>query len=58
MKLFSERYGYIDPNDVIIREQITEPILNSILNWWDIINSRYTIFESQIYNREKIERHI
>jgi hypothetical protein len=58
MKLFSERYGYIDPNDVIIREQITEPVLNSILNWWDIINSRYTIFESQIYNREKIERHI
>jgi hypothetical protein len=58
MKLFSERYGYIDLNDVIIREQITEPVLNSILNWWDIINSRYTIFESQIYNREKIERHI
>lgn len=33
MALFSERYGYIKPNEVIIREQITEPIQNSIYNW-------------------------
>ena len=50
MKLFSVHYGYIDPNDVIIREQITEPVLNSILNWWDkltaaiqSLNHRYII---------------
>ncbi len=33
MVLFSERYGYIKPNEIIIREQITEPIKNSIFNW-------------------------
>lgn len=33
MALFSERYGYIKPNEVIIRGRITEPIKNSIYNW-------------------------
>lgn len=33
MALFSERYGYLRPRDVIIREQITEQIQNSIYNW-------------------------
>ncbi len=33
MVLFSERYGYVKPDDIIIRERITEPILNSIDNW-------------------------
>ena len=33
MALFSERYGYLKPREVIIREQITEPIQNSIYNW-------------------------
>lgn len=32
MARFSERYGYVKPNDVIIRECITEPIQNSICN--------------------------
>ena len=33
MALFSERYGYLSPRTVIIREQITEQIQNSIYNW-------------------------
>jgi len=33
MATFSERYGYTKASDVIIREKITEPIKNSILNW-------------------------
>ena len=33
MALFSEKYGYLKPREVIIREQITEPIQNSIYNW-------------------------
>lgn len=33
MALFSERYGYVKPDDIIIRERINEPILNSIDNW-------------------------
>lgn len=32
MARFSERYGYVKPNDVIVRECITEPIINSICN--------------------------
>ena len=32
MKLFSERYGYIKPSDVIIRERITPEIQNAIYN--------------------------
>jgi len=31
--MFSERYGYANPREIIIREQITEPIENSICNW-------------------------
>ena len=58
MKLFSERYGYLNPREVIIREEITEPILNSILNWLDIVYSKYSIFETKIFDREKIELHI
>lgn len=33
MALFSERQGYIKPNEVIIRGKITKPIQNSIYNW-------------------------
>lgn len=33
MASFSERYGYTKPSDVFIKEEITEPIRNSIINW-------------------------
>lgn len=33
MASFSERYGYTTPSNIIIRERITEPIFNTILNW-------------------------
>lgn len=39
MARFSERYGYVKPNDVIIRECITEPIKNSIYNWFSMLRS-------------------
>ncbi len=39
MARFSERYGYVKPSDVIIRECITEPILNSICNWLDLLRT-------------------
>lgn len=35
MALFSERYGYIKPSEVIIRERITPEIQNAILNCYD-----------------------
>lgn len=39
MARFSERYGYVKPNDVIVRECITEPIKNSIYNWFSMLRN-------------------
>lgn len=41
MKLFSERYGYTKPNDVIIRERLTPEIINAICSCYDRL--RYLI---------------
>ncbi len=35
MGLFSERYGYIKPSEVIIREKITLEIQNAICSYYD-----------------------
>lgn len=35
MGLFSERYGYVNPSDIIIREQITPEIQNAICSCYD-----------------------
>ena len=35
MGLFSERYGYTKPSDVIIRERITPEIQNAICSCYD-----------------------
>ena len=35
MRLFSERYGYTKPSDVIIRERITPEIQNAICSCYD-----------------------
>lgn len=40
MALFSERYGYTKPSDVIIREKITPGIQNAILTCYDILKER------------------
>lgn len=45
MARFSERYGYVKPNDVIVRECITEPIKNSICNWLDMIRTEVGSFQ-------------
>lgn len=37
MSLFSERYGYTKPSDVLIRETITEEIVNSICSCYDYL---------------------
>lgn len=57
MALFSERYGYLNPREVIIREEITEPILNSILNWLEVFYTQNAL-KFQDFNRDKIEKHI
>ena len=40
---FSERYGYLKPSEVIIREQITLEIQNSICNCYDTLNEQINI---------------
>ncbi len=40
MALFSERYGYTKPSDVIIRERITPEIKNAILTCYDTLKER------------------
>lgn len=44
MTLFSERYGYTKPSDVIIREKITSEIQNAILSCFD------RLYKRMIYN--------
>lgn len=38
MGLFSERYGYIKPSDIIVRETITDEIQNAICSCYDRLN--------------------
>ena len=39
MRLFSERYGYTKPSDVIIREKITLEIQNAICSSYDKLHA-------------------
>lgn len=53
MALFSERYGYIKPSEVIIREKITLDIQNAICSCLDRLetrlNSTYQILDKQVW---------
>ena len=40
MTLFSERYGYTNPSNVIIRKEITVGIQNAICNCYDELEER------------------
>lgn len=56
MANFSERYGYEKPREVIIREQINEPIQNSIYNWITLIYND-NCYTSQ-FDQRNIERYV
>lgn len=49
MVLFSERYGYTKPSDVIIRERITPEIQNAICNCYDDLKKTISRQEENIY---------
>ena len=53
MKLFSERYGYTKPSDVIIREKITPEIQNAICSCYDKLKNRlfyrHTLFSDTTF---------
>ena len=50
MALFSERYGYTKPSEVLIREEMTQEIENAICSSFDILNN-YLIknFNGDVY---------
>ena len=54
MANFSERNGYENPREVIIREQINEPVQNSIYNWITRIYDENCY--ASLFNRGDIER--
>lgn len=51
MALFSVRYGYIKPSDVIIRERITPEIQNAICSCFDRLEKEITREEYKQFNR-------
>lgn len=51
MKLFSERYNYTKPSDVIIREQITPEIQNAICSCYDRLQELFNNAK-QHYNED------
>ena len=52
MKLFSERYGYTKPSDVIIRERITPEIQNAICSCYDMLEDYH------LYSYSNLELYI
>jgi hypothetical protein len=56
---FSERYGYLKPSEVIIREQITSEIQNAICNCYDDLEENLRLISSINENLyEELEKHI
>ena len=51
MTLFSERYGYVKPSEVIIRERITPEIQNAICSCFDRLEKRISQDEYKQINR-------
>ena len=51
MALFSERYGYVKPSEVIIREEITKRIRNAICSCFDRLEKRKSQDEYKQINR-------
>ena len=62
MKLFSERYGYVNPSKVIIREDITLPIQNAICSCYDALPETFhnSAISAYLYFNQytDLERHI
>ena len=54
MGLFSERYGYTKPSDVIIREQITPEIGNAICNCYEFLKTDLLYCSHNIYRGIKL----
>lgn len=49
MALFSERYGYVKPRDVLIKERITEEISNAICTAFDRLGDAFNYIDVNSY---------
>lgn len=60
MALFSERYGYTNVSDVIIREEITRDIRNAICNCFDLLDNVYVKcgYSGFMSPAQSIRRHV
>lgn len=58
MALFSERYGYIKPSDVIIREAITPAIANAICSCYDGLEDKTSGFYDVGNDYALLEEHL
>lgn len=52
MALFSERYGYTKPSDIIIRERITPEVQNAICNCIDELIDKLNNVDSRLHSSE------
>ncbi len=55
---FSERYGYLKPSEVIIREQITPEIQNAICTCYDDLSKEMNYFEGDGKEYARLEENI
>ena len=57
MALFSERYGYTKPAEVLIREKITEEIENALCSCYDMLNDhmrRHMSYKDETYKEMEL----
>lgn len=58
MKPFSERYGYVEPSEVIIREKLTKELENAICSTYDLLQEKLSIYNRYLDYYEKLELHL
>ena len=58
MSTFSERYGYVAPNNVIIKEDMPKEIINAFCSLWDYIGSDYSNHTYQYIPCESLEMEV
>jgi hypothetical protein len=57
MALFSERYGYTKPAEVLIREKITEEVENALCSCFDLLNDhlrRHMSYKDETYKEMEL----
>jgi len=58
MALFSEKYGYEIPSNVLIREKLTEEIVNAICSVYDMLKEKYKYDKYNSYVYAEMEKYL